>query len=100
MSWWTAQLTCLALKYVVENAAALNVDPARLAIGGTSSGGNLAACVAQRAGQATPPIPIQFAVLGVPVCDNTATAATHKSWGDLANAPGLPAPKMMWCTCD
>lgn len=86
----------LALQYVYHNAAKLGIDPKRIAVGGTSSGGNLAACVAIRAGTA---IPLQFVVLGVPVCDNTSSAETYPSWAEMENAPGLPAAKMMWCEC-
>jgi acetyl esterase/lipase len=71
------------------------MDTKRLAIGGTSSGGNLAACMAQRAGQEG--IPLQFVALGVPVCDNTSSVETSASWEKLENAPGLPALKMLWC---
>ncbi|OCF74159.1 hypothetical protein I204_04529 [Kwoniella mangroviensis CBS 8886] len=72
----------------------LGVDISRFGIGGSSSGGNLAAFVSQRAG--VQGIPIQFMVLGVPVCDNTATADTYESRNVNRHCPGLPDAKMLW----
>ncbi|BEJ11148.1 hypothetical protein CspHIS471_0105700 [Cutaneotrichosporon sp. HIS471] len=83
-----------ALKYIHDHADELGMDSKRLAIGGSSSGGNLAACMAQTAEQEG--IPLQFIALGVPVCDNTLSVETSDSWEKLENAPGLPALKMMW----
>ena len=70
-----------ATKWAFENAATLGVDPTRLAVGGDSAGGNLAAVVCHLA-----PVPIRFQILVYPVTDarlgdtvdtsRTATAAT------------------------
>lgn len=81
---------------MVEHAAELGVDATRLGVGGMSSGGNLAACVALRAGAEG--VKIRFAALGVPVCDNT-TDEVKVSWKEMDNAPGLPSSKMLWCKC-
>ncbi|WWD03447.1 hypothetical protein V865_001499 [Kwoniella europaea PYCC6329] len=84
-----------AFEWVYKNGKErLGVDVGRFGIGGSSSGGNLAAFVSQRAG--VQGIPIQFMVLGVPVCDNTATADTYKSWNVNRHCPGLPDAKMLW----
>ena len=36
-------------------------------------------------------------VLGVPLCDNTASGAKYESWSVNRYDPGLPEDKMLWC---
>ncbi len=57
-----------AVDWVVANADDLGVDPARLAVGGDSAGGNLAAVVSQLAKAARRPA-IAFQLLVYPVTD-------------------------------
>jgi acetyl esterase len=57
-----------ALHWVVDHAEGLGADPARLAVGGDSAGGNLAAVVAQVARDEGGP-PIAFQLLVYPVTD-------------------------------
>ena len=57
-----------ALQWVGENAAALGGDPLRIAVGGDSAGGNLAAVVALLARDAGGPA-IRFQLLVYPVID-------------------------------
>jgi acetyl esterase len=59
-----------ALSWVAENAAALGADPERLAVGGDSAGGNLAAVTALLARERSGP-PISFQLLVYPVTDLT-----------------------------
>lgn len=62
------------------------------------SGGNLAAIVALKAPTLTPPVPILFQLLIVPVIDNTASASDRRyaSWRVNANTAWLPAEHMAW----
>ncbi|WP_297773790.1 alpha/beta hydrolase [Mycobacterium sp.] len=60
------------LRWVAADAAALGVDPARLAVAGSSAGAALAACLAQRAADGSLP-PVVFQLLHQPVLDDRAT---------------------------
>jgi acetyl esterase len=59
-----------ALVWLIEHAGALGVDPSRLAIGGASAGGNLAAALALMARDRGGPA-VSLQILEVPVLDLT-----------------------------
>jgi acetyl esterase len=58
-----------AYRWVVDNAPSLGVDPQRLAVGGDSAGGNLAAVTALAAAEQG--LPLAFQLLVYPVTDVT-----------------------------
>jgi acetyl esterase len=68
-----------ALVWLSENAASLGVDPSRIAVGGASAGGNLAAAVALRARDEGGPA-IAFQLLEVPALD--LTGEKSPSWAE------------------
>lgn len=85
-----------AVRWVKETAPSLlPIDLSKLAIGGSSAGGNLAAVMTQKCVALGDPTFIsQFLI--VPVMDNTATTETSKVWKELEFTAALPAAKMMW----
>lgn len=80
-----------ALRWAHDNASSLGVDPTRLAVGGDSAGGNLAAVVAN-----LQPVPLRFQMLIYPVTDARRGSASY-----VENAEGyrLTAAGMKWF-CD
>jgi acetyl esterase len=71
-----------ATRWVRQQAGALGLDPARVAVGGDSAGGNLAAAVALQMRDAGDPA-LAFQLLIYPATDQRALAASH-----AANAQG------------
>jgi acetyl esterase len=71
-------------KYVFDNAAALGVDASKVAVGGDSAGGNLAAVMALMSRDGTLP-PIAFQLLVYPATDMTMTTVSSTTIG-----PGVP----------
>ena len=72
---------CLAATYwVANNAQSLQIDPARLAVGGDSAGGNLAAVVAILARDAGD-LAIAFQLLIYPITDARCGAQSHTTNG-------------------
>lgn len=95
-----------ALRWVVDGAAHLGIDPARLAVGGFSAGGCIAAALALLArdeGPAIPPLRLQLLV--VPVLDARhvpergscdPAVVPYRSYVDLEHAPCLPLARLVW----
>jgi acetyl esterase len=79
-------------KYVFDNAAALGVDASKVAVGGDSAGGNLAAVMALMSRDGTLP-PIAFQLLVYPATDMTMTTVSSTTIG-----PGVPltSATMKW----
>ncbi|MEY4362485.1 MAG: hypothetical protein RL391_1791, partial [Actinomycetota bacterium] len=80
-----------ALRWVHANAESLGVDPNRIAVGGDSAGGNLAAVVAQ-----LQPVPLRHQMLIYPVTD---ARRGSQSYRDNADGYRLTAAAMKWF-CD
>ncbi|WP_333648543.1 alpha/beta hydrolase [Candidatus Binatus sp.] len=82
-----------ATKWVAENAAALGADPARLAVGGDSAGGNLAAVVSMMARDRGGPA-ISFQLLFYPVTDCALDTPSQKEFA--ADGYALSRADMEW----
>ena len=84
---------CLAaLTWCVENAELLGADASRVAVGGDSAGGNLAACLCQRVRDDFGP-QIDFQLLVYPVTDCTLSSA---SMDENAEGYFLTKASMEW----
>ncbi|OBF59992.1 alpha/beta hydrolase [Mycobacterium sp. 852002-50816_SCH5313054-b] len=81
------------LRWVAANAAELGLDPARLAVGGSSAGAALAACLAHGAADGSLP-PVAFQLLHQPVLDDRETA----SKAEFCASPAFDseAAEQMW----
>ncbi len=81
-----------ATAWVAAHAAELRVDPARIAVGGDSAGGNLAAVVALMARDEGTPA-LMFQLLGYPVTDANFETASYR---ENAEGHGLSLAQMRW----
>jgi acetyl esterase len=90
----TAPEDCFAaLLWVVEHSDLLHIDPARIAVGGESAGGHLAAVVALMArDRGGPPLTLQL--LEVPVVDLSDRAAEYPSVALFGQGYGLDRADM------
>ena len=70
-----------AARWVHDNATLLHLDATRMAVGGDSAGGNLAAVVAQAARDEGGPA-LAFQLLIYPATDNRRTAPSHQANGE------------------
>jgi acetyl esterase len=70
-----------ATRYIIENAAGLRVDAGRVAVGGDSAGGNLAAVVCLEARDRGGPAPA-FQLLIYPATDHRNETESHKRNGE------------------
>jgi acetyl esterase/lipase len=83
-----------AYKYVRDNAAALNVNPAKIAVAGESAGGNMAAAVCILARERGVTLPMHE-LLVYPVADNNLNTASYNTY---ANAVPLSRPNIQYFT--
>jgi acetyl esterase len=81
-----------ALRFVAAEAARLRIDPARIAVGGDSAGGNLAAVLSLMGRDGVVPAPC-FQLLLYPVAD---VAATSPAYQRFTEGYPLTAATMRW----
>jgi acetyl esterase len=96
----TATEDCYStLCWLVEHAAEIAVDPTRVAVGGESAGGNLAAVVAlMTRDRGGPSLSLQ--VLEVPVTDMSERSVEHASLGLFGDGYGLDRQNIESFTAD
>jgi acetyl esterase len=77
-----------SLRWAYDNAAELGINPDRIAVGGDSAGGNLAAIVSQQR-----PVPLVFQMLIYPATDMSQSFPSHT---ENAAGPVLTKGAMSW----
>jgi len=87
-----------SFKWVLQNPKDYNMDTSRIAVGGSSSGANLAAVLSFKAVEMNLPVQPMFQLLIVPVVDNLASVDGHPypSWYENRNTPQLNHGRMLW----
>lgn len=87
-----------AVLWTFENAVKLGINNTKVAVAGSSAGGNISAVLCHIfANDNTVDVPpLAYQLLVVPVCDNTADTDTHLSWKEFEDTPQLPRLKMLW----
>jgi acetyl esterase len=83
-----------AARWTAEHAGDWGGDVGRLALGGDSSGANLAAVAANRICSSGGGAPLRGLLLLYPVTDHP--SHLHESWRQNASGYGLEAPVMQW----
>ncbi len=84
---------CLAAyRWLRAQGGELGADPARVAVGGDSAGGNLAAVVSQQAAAAGLPVPV-CQVLIYPAVDFAMDTASHR---EMADGYVIPRDRVVW----
>lgn len=86
----------MLLWLISDGPSALPIDLSKIATGGSSAGGNLAAIITQKALTLSPPLRFCIQLLSVPVTDNTATVENNVTYRRYEHTPALPALKMLW----
>jgi acetyl esterase len=81
-----------ATRAIIERARSLGIDPNRVAVGGDSAGGNLAAVMALMARDGTLP-PIAFQLLVYPATDMTMTTVSSQT---ITDGVPLTSKTMKW----
>jgi acetyl esterase len=84
-----------AVQWVADNAASLNIDPDRIAVGGASAGGNLAAAVALLARDEGGPR-LVHQLLIYPATDATCASESYKTNGGSEYGLGTVAMHWYW----
>jgi acetyl esterase len=88
-----------ALRWLVEHAQELEIDPTRVAVGGESAGGNLAAALAlMTRDRGGPSLALQL--LEVPVTDMSSRSVEHRSLGLFGEGYGLELASIETFTAD